>query len=106
MAARMKKPAYGLNDAPRRWWNILDGKLQSYHLEPSRADRCTYVLYHNKQQSSREAAAQRKKEQSPMPLKWLNGSRNETLEQVLDYMMDPVSNNNGWSANWGWSKFE
>ena len=48
MAARMKKPAYGLNDAPRRWWNILDGKLQSYHLEPSRADRCTYVLYHEK----------------------------------------------------------
>ena len=23
IAARLKKPAYGMNDAPRRWWNIL-----------------------------------------------------------------------------------
>ena len=23
IGARVKKPAYGLNDAPRRWWNIL-----------------------------------------------------------------------------------
>ena len=24
IAARLKRPAYGLNDAPRRWWNIID----------------------------------------------------------------------------------
>ena len=47
MAARMKKPAYGLNDAPRRWWNIVDKALCSYGLAPTRADRCTYVLYGN-----------------------------------------------------------
>ena len=41
----MKKPAYGLNDAPRRWWNILDSALRSYGLVPTRADRCTYVYY-------------------------------------------------------------
>jgi YD repeat-containing protein len=47
MVARMKKPAYGLNDAPRRWWNVVDGKLRTYGLMPTRADRCTYVLYSN-----------------------------------------------------------
>ena len=44
MAARVKKPAYGRNDAPRRWWNIVDKALRSYGLVPTRADRCTYVL--------------------------------------------------------------
>ena len=39
IGARMKKPAYGLNDAPRRWWNILDSALRSYGLVPTRADR-------------------------------------------------------------------
>ncbi|CAE7945371.1 RE2 [Symbiodinium sp. KB8] len=41
IAARVKKPAYGLNDAPRRWWNIVDKAkaLLSYGLVPTRADR-------------------------------------------------------------------
>ena len=45
MVARMKKPAYGLVEAPRRWFNVLDEKLRSYDLVPTRADRCTFVLY-------------------------------------------------------------
>ena len=45
IGARMKTPAYGLNDAPRRWWNILDSALRSYGLVPTRADHCTYVYY-------------------------------------------------------------
>ena len=45
IGARMKKLAYGLNDAPHRWWNILDSALRSYGLVPTRADRCTYVYY-------------------------------------------------------------
>ena len=45
MAARLKRAAYGLNDAPRLWWNRLDAKLRSYGLKPTRADRCCYVLY-------------------------------------------------------------
>ena len=40
IAARLKKPAYGMNDAPRRWWNILDKALRSYGMVPRRADRC------------------------------------------------------------------
>ena len=42
---RLVKPAYGLNDAPRKWWNRLDKSLRSYGLVPTRADRCCYVLY-------------------------------------------------------------
>ena len=39
------RPVYGLNDAPRRWWNRLDKFLRSIGMEPTRADRCTYVAY-------------------------------------------------------------
>ena len=39
------RPVYGLNDAPRRWWNRLDKFLRAVGLEPTRADRCTYVAY-------------------------------------------------------------
>ena len=45
MAARMQKPAYGLNDAPRRLFNIIDGSLRNYECVPTRGDRCTYVFY-------------------------------------------------------------
>ena len=41
-AARLKKPAYGMNDAHRRWWNKA---LLKYGMVPTRADRCCYVLY-------------------------------------------------------------
>ena len=39
IAARLKKPANGMNDAPRRWWNILDKALRSYGMVPTRANR-------------------------------------------------------------------
>ena len=45
IAARLKKPAYGMNDASRCWRNILDKALCSYGMVPTRADRCCYVLY-------------------------------------------------------------
>ena len=45
IAARLGKPAYGRNDAPRRWWNILDKALRSYGMVPTRADRCCSLLY-------------------------------------------------------------
>ena len=43
MAARLKRPASGLNDAPRRWWNIIDKALRSNGMVPTRADRCCDV---------------------------------------------------------------
>ena len=45
IAARLKKPAYGMNDAARRSWTVLDKALCSYGMVPTRADRCCYVLY-------------------------------------------------------------
>ena len=45
LAARLKKPPYGMNDAPRKWWNRLDAAVKAMGLLPARADRCTYVSY-------------------------------------------------------------
>ena len=45
VAARLKKLAYGMIDASRRWWNILDKALCSCGMVHPRADRCCYVLY-------------------------------------------------------------
>ena len=45
VAARLKKPAYGMNDAPQQWWSMIDKALCSYGMVPTRADRCCYVLY-------------------------------------------------------------
>ena len=45
IAAKLSKPAYGMNDAPRRWWNILDKALRSYCMVPTRADRYCNLLY-------------------------------------------------------------
>ena len=47
IASRLKKPAYGMSDAPWRWWNVLDKALCSCGVVPTRADRCGYVLYSN-----------------------------------------------------------
>jgi len=44
IGARLKIPAYGLNDAPRRCWNRLDTSLRSYGMIPTRADCCCYVF--------------------------------------------------------------
>ena len=35
IGARMKKPAYGLNDAPHRLWNIIDKALSKYGMVPT-----------------------------------------------------------------------
>ena len=45
IAAGLKKPVYGMNEAPRRWWNILDKALCIYGMVPTRADRYCHVLY-------------------------------------------------------------
>ena len=34
-----------MNDALRRWWNILDEALRGNGMVPTRADRCCYVMY-------------------------------------------------------------
>ena len=48
IAARLKKPAYGMNVAPRRWWNILDKALRSCGMVPTRADAVTYCILYSR----------------------------------------------------------
>ena len=83
MGARLKKPGYGLNDAPRRWWQIIDGALLRYGLILTRADRCIYILYEGKPKSRVPATAVRSAKTD------LN-----TIEQAIEHLLDPVSQNN------------
>ena len=78
----MKKPAYGLNDAPRRWWNIVDGKLRQYGLIPTRADRCTYVMYGQEKEASLKRTEKEENKASLQPL------------DAIEYLLDPIMNNN------------
>ena len=48
MGARLNKPAYGMNDAPRRCWNRVDAALRYYGCVPTRADQCCYAFYVDK----------------------------------------------------------
>ena len=81
MVARMKKPAYGLNDAPRKWWNVVDAKLRSYGCVPTRADRCTYVLYSKSARISTEASVE-------SPKTTLDGG---SYTAALDSLLDPYT---------------
>ena len=83
MGARLKKPGYGPNDAPRRWWQIIDGALLRYGLIPTRADRCTYILYEDKPKSRTPATATRSSKTDM-----------NTIEQAIEHLLDPVSQNN------------
>ena len=83
MGARLKKPGYGLNDAPRRWWQIIDGALLRYGLIPTRADRCTYILYEDKPKSRIPATAGKSSK-----------TDTTTIEQAIEHLLDPVSQNN------------
>ena len=99
MAARLKKPAYGMNDAPRKWWNRLDGSIRSYGLIPTRADRCCYVQYQT-------ASAVNKSKRGPdlstasklceekrffLQSQSLSGDQEDILERALGHLLDPVT---------------
>ena len=74
----MKKPAYGLNDAPRRWCNMLDSALRSYGLVPTRANCCTFVYYGKQLLKS-------------TPINEKKSSNAFDLEGAVDFLTDPVS---------------
>lgn len=76
----MQKSAYGLNHAPRRWWQVADKALLSYGLVPTRADRCTYILFGDQKTSISVAKGH--------PQKDLN------LEQALEFLMNASVRNN------------
>ena len=81
IAARLKKPTYGMNDAPRRWWNKIGSSLPSYGMIPTRADRCYYVLYDKPQAKTKTIGRP--------PSRSHSGT--STLDEVFDYLMDPIA---------------
>ena len=82
IGARLKKPGYGLNDAPRRWWQIIDKALLDCGLVPTRADRCTYVLY--------DSTSKTRTYQPPRSVT----TEQATISEAIDHLMDPVARNN------------
>ena len=92
IAARLQKPAYGMNDASRRWWNTLDKALCSYGMVPTRADRLCYVLYSTQ---SRERAwepwRQKAIAQSHGTGNVLTESRERSKNGCFEKMLDPIA---------------
>ena len=93
MAARLKKPAYGMNEAPRKWWNRLDAAVKTLRLLPARADRCTYISYADVKKKTRQVAhasgdneATQSFEQTGHLLNEENYS--EVYENILQQLMD------------------
>ena len=80
MVALMKKPAYGLVEAPRKWFNVVDKHLRSYGCTPTRADRCTYVLYSDVEKNSHKSKSKTSNPSSSL--------------SELDRLLDPVTGNN------------
>ena len=68
-------PAYGMNDATRRWWNILDQALCTYGKVPTRADRCCCVSYSIK---SRER-------------NWKQNNSTHCHDAAYEKMLDPIA---------------
>ena len=85
IGAKMKKSAYGLNDAPRRWWQVVDKALLSYGLVPTRADRCTYILYGDKMSSKDTSLSKSFRKTS---------TSNDPVQEAIDMLLDPVAQNN------------
>ncbi len=65
-------------------WNVVDSKLRSYGCVPTRADRCTYVLYSKTPLISPKSSTQPPKAETD------NGS----YTAALDSLLDPYSGNN------------
>ena len=74
-----------MNDAPRQWWNKIDKALRGYGMIPTRADRCTYVLY----EPARAAGVKTR----DTGLCRTSDKYNDlsTVEKAMDYLTDPIA---------------
>ena len=105
MAARLKRPAYGLSDAPRRWGNIVDKAFRSYGLVPVRDDRCCCALYSDSPGRTSVPSESRRKDvpsQYSVPLP--TGSSRPQLDMTLievamEYLVDPVTGSPSWNTH-------
>ena len=74
-----------MNDAPRRWWQVVDKALLSYGLVPTRADRRTYILYGDKMSSKDTSLSKSFRKTS---------TSNRPVQDAIDMLLDPVAQNN------------
>ena len=108
MAARLKRPAYGLNDAPRRWRDIIDKALCNYGMVPTRADRCCCVLYSDSPgRTSAPSESRRKDVPSQYSVPLPKGSSRPQLDMTLievamEYLVDPVTGRPSMEHNCRW----
>ena len=75
---------YGLADAPRRWWNRLDKFLISFGIQPTRADRCTYVCYDGACKEPKQASFADSEATEPAPVSYYglgSGECEETRDE-------------------------
>jgi len=71
---------YGLADAPRRWWNRLDKFLISLGIQPTRADRCTYVCYDGAFKEPKQVSSADSEATEPAPVSYYGVSSQESEE--------------------------
>jgi hypothetical protein len=83
MAARLTKPAYYMNDAPRKWWNRLGKTLQILGRVPTRADICIYALYSETDKASISTNTEATQPSGTKPL--------SALGDVLEHLLSPVT---------------
>ena len=81
-SASETRPAYGLNDAPRHWWNRLDTALRGYGLVPTRADRCCYNFH-----------SRRAKKAIPRPPGTVRLDVSARIEQAIESLTGPIIGN-------------
>ena len=74
------RSVYGLADAPRRWWNRLDEFLISFGIQPTRADRCTYVCYDGALKEPKQVSFADAEATEPSPVTY-SGKQRPTLDQ-------------------------
>ena len=80
------RSVYGLADAPRRWWNRLDKFLISLGIQPTRADRCTYVCYDGAYKEPKQVSFADSEATEPAPVTYYVSSQDseETRDESSD----------------------
>ena len=81
------RSVYGLADAPRRWWNRLDKFLISLGIQPTRADRCTYVCYEGAFKEPKQVSFADSETTEPAPVSYYSVSSHE-IEETRDESSD------------------
>ena len=100
IAARLQKPACGMNDASRRWWNIFDKALCSYGMVPTRADRlCCLLSSTQSRERAWEPWRQKTIAQSHGTGNVLTESRERSKNGCFEKMLDPIAGSYSFRKN-------